>query len=223
MNARLEIVYALGTIGSAADLPVLERGILDEEVLVSQYAAQSYQQLTGTNVSAQVRLENVVTTATPSPSEVNAALHSAVLLETTRGPILLQMLPEAPLNATNFVHLAARGFYDGLPFHRVIPNFVAQGGDPRGDGSGGAKNLVRDELSSVPHLAGTVGLATEGKDTGSSQFFFNEGWNVNLDFRYTLFAQVVSGLDVAERLEVGDTILSAQVIPGFAAESASGE
>jgi cyclophilin family peptidyl-prolyl cis-trans isomerase/HEAT repeat protein len=221
MNGRLEIVWALGTIGSTADLPILEKGIADDEVIVSQYAAQSYQTITGINVSSQVRTENVVTTATPSPEEVNAAVNSAVLLQTTRGTILLQMLPETPLNATNFVKLAQTGFYNGLGFHRVVPNFVAQGGDPRGDGSGGSKYLVRDELSNVPHATGTMGLATEGKDTGSSQFFFNEGWNVNLDFHYTVFGQIVFGLDAAEALEVGDTIYSAEVIPGWTSSPSS--
>jgi len=212
MNARLEIVYSLGTIGSSADVPLLQSAIADDIVLVSTYAAASYQQLTGVNVSSQVRTENVVTTTTPSDADVTHALASLVVLDTPRGTIGIQMLQETPLNAVNFVKLASSGFYDGLPFHRVIPNFVAQGGDPRGDGEGGSKNLVRDELSRVPHLLGTVGLATEGKDTGSSQFFFNEAWNVGLDERYTVFGQVVFGLDAAENLQVGDTILSATVL-----------
>jgi cyclophilin family peptidyl-prolyl cis-trans isomerase len=96
----------------------------------------------------------------------------------------------------------------------VVPNFVAQGGDPRGDGMGGSKHMVRDELSRAPHAAGTVGLASAGKDTGSSQFFFNHGWNVHLDERYTVFGTVSFGLDVAESLEVGDSIQWATVIPG---------
>ena len=155
MNGRLEIVYALGTIGSTTDLSILEKGLADDEVIVSQYAAQSYQQITGTDVSSQVRTENVVTTphAGAGRGERRGQFRRAHA-ETTRGTILLQMLPEAPLNATNFVHLVESGFYDGLGFHRVIPNFVAQGGDPRGDGSGGSRYLVRDELSSVAHTTG---------------------------------------------------------------------
>jgi cyclophilin family peptidyl-prolyl cis-trans isomerase len=134
-----------------------------------------------------------------------------VWLETTRGTLVLGMLPEAPLSAANFVRLAASGFYDGLTFHRVVPNFVAQGGDPRGDGSGGSDRLVREEISRLAHRRGTVGMATEGKDTGSSQFFVNLGWNVSLDGSYTVFAQVLDGMDAAERLEVGDVILWAAV------------
>ncbi len=212
MNARLEIVYALGTIGSSTDVPLLQSAIADDTMLVSYYAALSYQQLTGVDVSAQVRTENVVTTKTPSDRDVASALASLVLLETTRGPIVVRMLQETPLNAANFVKLAGSGFYDGLPFHRVVPNFVAQGGDPRGDGEGGSAHLVRDELSRVPHSRGSVGLASEGKDTGSSQFFFNDAWNVHLDERYTVFGEVVYGLDAAEKLEVGDTIQAAIVL-----------
>jgi cyclophilin family peptidyl-prolyl cis-trans isomerase/HEAT repeat protein len=220
MNARLEIVYALGTIGSSADVPLLQSAIADDTMLVSYYAALSYQQLTGVDVSSQVRTENVVTTTTPSDSDIANALSSVVVLQTTRGTIAIQMLAETPLNAVNLVKLAGSGFYDGLPFHRVIPNFVAQGGDPRGDGEGGSKNLVRDELSRVPHLRGTVGLASEGKDTGSSQFFFNEAWNVHLDERYTVFGNVVYGIEAAEQLEVGDVIQSATVLRGWGAAEA---
>jgi cyclophilin family peptidyl-prolyl cis-trans isomerase len=194
----------------------LKAAVADDTVLVSQYAAASYKQLSGVDLSAQVRTENVVTTKTPGDEAIARALGSLVVLETTRGTIGIQMLAETPLNAVNFTEHVASGFYDGLPFHRVIPNFVAQGGDPRGDGTGGANALVRDELSTVPHLRGTVGLATEGKDTGSSQIFFNEGWNVSLDERYTVFGEVVFGLEAAEALEVGDTIVAATVLPGAA-------
>src|SRR5205823_3174852 len=98
-------------------------------------------------------------------------------------------------------------------FHRVVPNFVAQGGDPRGDGFGGSPDLVREEISQVSHLRGTLGMATQGKDTASSQIFINHGWNVSLDGRYTVFAEVLFGIEAADRLEVGDIIHRAIVIP----------
>jgi cyclophilin family peptidyl-prolyl cis-trans isomerase len=120
----------------------------------------------------------------------------------------MRMLPEAPLTAANFVGLVERGFYDGLDFHRVVPDFVAQGGDPRGDGYGGSEALVREEIG-ASHRRGTVGMATAGKDTGSSQFFINHGWNVHLDGAYTAFAEIVAGMDVADRLEIGDVIRAA--------------
>jgi cyclophilin family peptidyl-prolyl cis-trans isomerase len=94
----------------------------------------------------------------------------------------------------------------------VVPDFVVQGGDPRGDGYGSAGYLIRDELSATPHLRGTVGMATAGRDTGGSQFFVNTAPNLHLDGRYTVFAELVRGMDVVEKLEVGDSILSAKVL-----------
>jgi peptidylprolyl isomerase len=214
LNGRLAILYGLGNLGSTADLPLIQRGLADDEKLVSQTAADAWQQLTGKSAQSQVRAESVVHDKTPSPAEIDAALASLVLLETGRGPIVLRMLPEAPLSAANFVALAAGGFYDGLCFHRVVPNFVAQGGDPRGDGSGGSDQLVREEISLLQHRRGTVGMATEGKDTGSSQIFINDGWNVSLDGNYTVFGEVVLGMDAADRLEVGDLIDRAVVLSG---------
>ncbi len=212
LDGRRSILAALGTVGSAEDIPLFERGLADDERIVSQAAADAYKAITGVDVQSRVRPDSVVHTPTPSHDDVARALRSTVVLQTTRGPIVMRMVPEAPLSATNFVHLAESGFYNGLPFHRVVPNFVAQGGDPRGDGNGGSKDLVREEISAVPHQRGTVGMATEGKDTGSCQIFINHGWNINLDGNYTVFARVVAGMDAADRLEVGDVIQRAIVI-----------
>jgi cyclophilin family peptidyl-prolyl cis-trans isomerase len=212
MNGRLAILAALGSLGSPSDAPFVLGGLSDPEKIVSQAAADAYKALTGVDVSGRVRPESAVTGRTPSPARVDSALASLVVLYTTRGPVTIRMLPEAPLSATNFVGLASSGFYDGLPFHRVVPDFVAQGGDPRGDGSGGSDRLVREEISRHPHIRGTVGMATEGKDTGSSQIFVNVGFNVNLDGRYTVFGEVVDGMDAVDQLEVGDVIQQARVI-----------
>ncbi len=143
--------------------------------------------------------------------EVTSAPGTVVVLKTSRGQIHLRLTKDAPLNALHFARLVKKKFYDGLVFHRVIPGFVAQGGDPRGDGFGGPGYLVRDELSARSHTRGTVGLATSGKDTGGSQFFINVAPNLHLDGRYTLFAEVTKGMDVVDRLEVGDTILTARI------------
>ncbi|MFN7135525.1 MAG: peptidylprolyl isomerase, partial [Myxococcales bacterium] len=106
----------------------------------------------------------------------------------------------------NFAHLVRRGFYDGLTFHRVVPAFVAQGGDPRGDGTGGPGYTIRCELNPRSYGAGTVGMALSGKDTGGSQFFIAHTPQPHLDGRYTVFGEVVDGLDVALRLVEGDRI-----------------
>jgi peptidylprolyl isomerase len=205
MDGRLVVLTALGQLGDATYLPIVERGLNDPERNVVQAAAEAYLALTGTDVSSKIPLVSKVSGETPSSRTVSRALKKTVALVTSRGIITLRMRPEAALTATNFVQLVESGFYDGLNFHRVVSNFVAQGGDPRGDGYGGADELIREEIG-LSHKRGTVGMATAGKDTGSAQFFFNHGWNVHLDGNYTVFAEVISGLSVVDKLEVGDVI-----------------
>jgi len=106
-----------------------------------------------------------------------------------------------------------RGFYDGLTFHRVVPDFVAQGGDPKGDGSGGPGYSVRCEITLRHYQTGSVGMALSGKDTGGSQFFVTLSPQPHLDGRYTLFGEVVEGMDAVRALVEGDRILQATIEP----------
>jgi len=109
--------------------------------------------------------------------------------------------------------LVKSGFYADKVFHRVVPHFVVQGGDPRGDGYGGAGFLIRDEVSGPwSHVRGAVGIATAGKDTGGSQIFIDHDPNMHLDGAYTVFANVVSGMKNVGRLEMGDRIIRARVM-----------
>lgn len=211
VGARVSILYALSVVGSEKELPMLDRALADDEHIVSQFAATAIAAINGQDVSSRVRPQSLVHEPTPSRAEVERAQKARVVLSTNRGDIVLRMLPDAPLTATNFVKLAESGFYNGLSFHRVIPNFVAQGGDPRGDGSGSSDRLVREEISATPHARGTVGVATMGKDTGSSQFFVNHSWNIWLDGGYTVFAKVSSGMAIVDALEMGDVITRASV------------
>ncbi len=110
--------------------------------------------------------------------------------------------------------LARKGFFNGLQIHRVVPNFVVQDGDPRGDGEGGPGFTIRDELNERPFLRGTVGMALSWKDTGGSQFFITHSPQPHLDARYTAFGQVVNGMDVVDRIQQGDTIRSVRVWDG---------
>jgi cyclophilin family peptidyl-prolyl cis-trans isomerase/HEAT repeat protein len=135
-----------------------------------------------------------------------------VTLMTTKGPIVLALkVVEAPGSVASFVALLSKSFYDGLYFHRVVPDFVAQGGDPRGDGSGSTPYNLRSELAQLNYGAGAVGLASAGKDTESCQFFFTHQPTPHLDGRYTIFAQVVRGMEVVQQLEIGDKILTAKL------------
>ncbi len=129
------------------------------------------------------------------------------ILHTSRGRIeILLNIVEAPLTARNFVDLARRGFFDSLVFHRVVPGFVIQGGDPRGDGNGGPGYTIRCEIGQRPYGRGAVGMALSGKDTGGSPFFITHVPTPHLDGGYTLFGNVTSGMDAVDRIEPGDTI-----------------
>lgn len=126
---------------------------------------------------------------------------------TSKGDIVLALEPEAaPGSCAAFDSLVAAHYYDGKYFHRVVPDFVAQGGCPRGDGYGGMPWTLRTEIGYDGFTTGAVGLASAGRDTESCQFFITLMDAPHLDGRYTRFAHVVSGMDVAQRLQVGDAI-----------------
>lgn len=142
-----------------------------------------------------------------APSLAGTPLRARI--ETARGSITLELLgEEAPLTVANFVGLARKGFYRNVHFHRVVPNFVAQDGDPRGDGNGGPGYAIRDELNTERYTRGAVGMALSGPDTGGSQYFLTLSPQPHLDARYTIFARVVGGQDVMDRLVQGDAIMN---------------
>jgi cyclophilin family peptidyl-prolyl cis-trans isomerase len=136
-------------------------------------------------------------------------------LETDRGTIQIELaMLDAPLTVFNFVRLARKGFFDGLAFHRVVPDFVVQDGDPRGDGAGSPGYTIRDEINQRPYLRGTVGMALDWADTGGSQYFITHGPQPHLDGRYTVFGQVVSGMEVVDALVRGDIVRRVRVWDG---------
>jgi cyclophilin family peptidyl-prolyl cis-trans isomerase len=120
--------------------------------------------------------------------------------------------PEAPLTCLSLVQLAAAGFFDGVAFHRVVPDFVAQGGDPRGDGWGGPGYRLRDEINRRRYRRGAIGMALSGPDTGGSQFFVALAPQPHLDGGFTVVGQVVDGEAVLDRLRQRDRILSVREI-----------
>lgn len=130
-----------------------------------------------------------------------------VEIRTQRGPITVRLAcPEAPLTCLNFLNLAGQGYFNGLTFHRVVPDFVAQGGDPRGDGTGGPGYSIRDEINRLRYVRGAVGMALAGPDTGGSQFFLTLSPQPHLDGGYTIFGEVVAGDEVMDQIRIGDRI-----------------
>jgi cyclophilin family peptidyl-prolyl cis-trans isomerase/HEAT repeat protein len=136
----------------------------------------------------------------------------AVELVTERGTITLELLPaDAPLTVDNFLSLTTSGFYRNTRFHRVVPNFVAQDGDPRGDGSGGPGYAIRDELNRLRYDRGVLGMALSGPDTGGSQYFITHSAQPHLDGGYTVFGRVVAGFSVLDALVEGDRLIEARI------------
>jgi cyclophilin family peptidyl-prolyl cis-trans isomerase len=129
-------------------------------------------------------------------------------IETERGVIELLLFPaDAPITVHNFVTLARRHYFDGQRFHRVVPNFVIQAGDPRGDGNGGPGYAIRDELNPHRYVRGTLGMALSGPNSGGSQFFVTHAPQPHLDGGYTVFGQLRAGGQVIDRIVQGDRIV----------------
>ena len=138
-----------------------------------------------------------------------AGTNPHVLLETDRGTLQIELLPaEAPLTVATFLDLVDRHFFDGTRWHRVVPNFVVQDGDPRGDGWGGPGFVIRDEINPIRYDVGTVGMALSGPDTGGSQYFITHSAQPHLDGTYTIFARVVGGGAILDAIGQGDRIRS---------------
>ena len=144
--------------------------------------------------------------------DVRSTPRPVAVIETERGTIELALFAsDAPLTVHNFVTLAQRHYFDGQRFHRVVPNFVVQGGDPRGDGNGGPGYAIRDEMNRRRYLRGTLGMALSGPDTGGSQFFVTHSPQPHLDGGYTVFGQLIAGGDVLDRIVQGDRIVRVTV------------
>ncbi len=135
------------------------------------------------------------------------------LFETDRGPIKIELhADKAPLTVANFVNLARRGFYDGLNFHRVIPDFMIQGGCPEGSGRGGPGYRFEDETANgVPHERGVLSMANAGPNTNGSQFFITHVATPWLDGKHTVFGKVVEGLEAVDKVQQGDHIRSVRI------------
>jgi len=137
-----------------------------------------------------------------------------VTIETSKGAVELELYPQhAPKTVNNFIFLARDGFYDGVSFHRVIGNFMIQGGDPTGSGRGGPGYRFEDEFDGNPlrHERGVISMANAGPGTNGSQFFITHGPQPHLDGRHTVFGKVTKGQDVVDAIEQGDLMVKVTV------------
>jgi peptidylprolyl isomerase/peptidyl-prolyl cis-trans isomerase B (cyclophilin B) len=138
---------------------------------------------------------------------------TAVITMEKGGEIRIELYPEdAPKTVESFITLSKKGFYDGLKFHRVVPGFVVQGGDPKGDGTGGPGYQLKAEFNKRKHVRGTVAMArSQHPDSAGSQFYICFAPTPHLDGNYTVFGQVTAGMDVVDRIQVGDKMRSVKI------------
>ena len=151
----------------------------------------------------------------PSATDKDIPEGSHVVIETDLGSIKIQLLPDvAPDTVANFKVLTGNGYYDGIIFHRVIPGFMAQGGDPTGTGTGGPGYKVNAEFNATKHVRGTVAMArTADPDSAGSQFYICFGPQPHLDRQYTVFGQVVEGMDVVDQVKNGTVMNKVSLNP----------
>lgn len=215
--ARAAALEALAGYGAAEAVETLKLGLTDREWAVRVRAAELLTRLepSGDHRTAIRPVPAPGAGGYDSPALIAPDFSPHVFVETAKGTIEFELaVLDAPQTSRNFTALARKGFFNGLAIHRVVPNFVVQGGDSRGDGEGGPGYAIRDELNERPFLRGTVGMALSWADTGGSQFFIMHSPAPHLDARYTAFGHVVNGMDVVDRIQQGDVIQRIRVWDG---------
>ena len=215
IDARVAILEALVAIKADAATTTLTEALADRDWAVRLKAKAMLRKLDPASTAepsrpAATRLDLPEYAALGAPT-----VSPRAYVDTSKGSIEIALaVVDAPITTHNFARLADRGFFNGLRIHRVVPDFVVQDGDPRGDGNGGPGYTIRDELNDLPYLRGTVGMALSGPDTGGSQWFITHSPQPHLDAKYTVFGHVVAGMDVVDKLTQDDTIVRIRIWDG---------
>jgi cyclophilin family peptidyl-prolyl cis-trans isomerase/HEAT repeat protein len=211
-DARIAVIEALNKLKHPMNVEVLSDPTRDPDYVVRLKAAELLAN-SGTDAAGlRVKVDKVATghdrAYWRAISELSISTKNPIaVIHTRKGSIRIELFAQdAPMTVDNFMKLARGRFYDGLTFMRVVPNFVIQGGDPRDDQNGGPGYQIRDEINLHEYGTGTVGMALSGKDTGGSQFFITHSPQPHLDGGYTVFGQVIEGMDVVNRIARGDRI-----------------
>jgi peptidylprolyl isomerase len=209
VEPMVAIVQTLGSLKAADAVPYLVPLLADSDKTLAAESAASLEKITGDSYRQQIAPSFRPGYADYDWERIDwIARHPRVEVLTTKGRFLIELFPgEAPFTCLSFYRLTHRGFFDGLSFHRVVPNFVIQGGDPRGDGWGGPGYAIRSEFGYRSYERGMVGVASAGKDTEGCQFFVTHSRQPHLDGRYTIFGRVVEGMDVVDSIQAGDRIV----------------
>jgi cyclophilin family peptidyl-prolyl cis-trans isomerase len=215
-DAALAILDALGKQKSSVTNEAIKTALNSQDYLVRRKAVALLKANGAGDFSSRI---GIVQTRNTSADYERAIAHIGkqvtATVTTTRGSFSVELLPDdAPLTVDNFVQLARHDYFNGITVHRVVPNFVIQDGDPRGDGNGGPGYQIRCETNEAPYERGAVGMALSGKDTGGSQWFVTHSPQPHLDGGYTVFGNVVVGMDVVDKIVRGDVIRSIVIKEG---------
>jgi len=213
-DARLAALASLSKYKSPRAIEAIKTSLDDRDHLVRRRAVDLLRQMGAGDFSDRIGIVQTghdkrfyQRVAARQNKKITATIHTA------KGQIKLELFPQdAPITVDSFITLARKGYFNNLTFHRVVPNFVIQGGDPRGDGEGGPGYQIRCEINTRPYTRGAVGMALSGKDTGGSQFFITHSPQPHLDGGYTVFGQVRSGMEVVERIARGDLIKRVEIV-----------
>lgn len=236
VEPMVAVLAALGETGEPGAAPVLEEAAGHPHEVIAGAAQRALDALRGREGEDDEGLEARADSATagqadsispaggrPAPEAApdwdflrEVGSHPRLALETVRGRIVVELdTEEAPITVQTLARLARAGSLDGVPFHRVVPNFVIQGGDfERGDGFGGPGYSIPSEFTRIAYERGTIGMASAGKDTEGSQYFIAHSMQPHLDGRYTAFGRVVEGMEVVDRIRQEDEVTRAVLEPG---------
>ena len=215
-DAALSILDALGKQKSTAANDLIKEALKSNDHLLRRRAVSLLKANGAGDFSSQIgTVQTRNTEADYKRALARIGKTTRAVVTTSKGSFTIDLLPEAaPLTVDNFVQLAQRDYFRNITIHRVVPNFVIQDGDPRGDGNGGPGYQIRCEINQVLYDRAVVGMALSGKDTGGSQWFVTHSPQPHLDGGYTVFGRVVTGMDVVDKIVRGDVIQSITIKQG---------
>lgn len=206
IDAMILYIQAMGNMKVTEAEELLKKNLLSEYYDVAKESADALKKITGKDFETRIKAQKYRTDF-DWDYIANFEDFKTATINTTAGKIkILLLYKDAPFTSMNFVKLAMKHYFDNLVFHRVVPNFVIQGGDPDGTGYGGPGYSIRSEFTPVRFETGMVGMASSGKDTEGSQFFITHSPQYHLDGKYTIFGKVIDGMNAVNKIQVGDKI-----------------
>jgi cyclophilin family peptidyl-prolyl cis-trans isomerase/HEAT repeat protein len=224
IEGRASILDALALYHDSRVTSALTAALKDPEYTVRQRAIEAFKKVNGNELFQDGALHPLddflfasgkvpLDTQSKYPADFGDPIPDFLAeMQLAKGTVVIRLLgKEAPMHVLNFKNLAEKKVYDGLRIHRVVSNFVIQGGDPRGDGWGSAGSILHDQMNHLVYKRGSVGMPLAGKDTGGSQFFITMSRQPHLDGNYTIFGEVVSGMEFVDSTEIGDKIKSIRI------------